>query len=115
MILPERVLGRSAAKMMSSGLAMAPIFLATWSFNSAMSTSLVGVPSFTVTNAQSAWPLISCTRPTTAASATCGWSTRALSTSIVPIRCPATFSTSSTRPSTQKKPSASRLAPSPVK
>ena len=72
-------------------------------------------PSFSVTNAATAWPLISCGRPTTAASATFGWSTSALSTSIVPSRCPATFSTSSTRPSSQKKPSSSRRAPSPVK
>ncbi len=55
-------------------------------------------PSLRVTNAASAWPLSSCARPTTAASATAGWSTSALSTSIVPIRCPATLSTSSTRP-----------------
>ena len=56
------------------------------------------LPSFRVTNAASACPLSSCVLPTTAASATAGWSTRALSTSIVPIRWPATFSTSSTRP-----------------
>jgi hypothetical protein len=39
--------------------------------------------------------------PTTADSATLGWSTSALSTSMVPMRWPATFSTSSTRPSSQ--------------
>ena len=37
MILPERVFGRSAAKRMSSGLAIAPIFLATCFFSSSAS------------------------------------------------------------------------------
>ena len=36
MILPERVFGRSAAKMMSSGRAIAPIFLTTCSFSSSI-------------------------------------------------------------------------------
>ena len=36
--------------------------------------------------------------PTTAASATLGWATRALSISAVPMRWPETLSTSSTRP-----------------
>ncbi len=46
-----------------------------------------------------------------------GWSksTSADSTSIVPMRWPATFSTSSTRPRIMKLPLASRLAPSPGK
>ena len=42
MIFPERVLGRSAAKIMSSGRAMAPIFLTTCSLSSAASPSLTG-------------------------------------------------------------------------
>jgi hypothetical protein len=49
-----------------------------------------------------------------AASATFWSSTSALSTSIVPMRRPATLMTSSTRPSSQKLPLSSRLAPSPV-
>ncbi len=68
-----------------------------------------------VTKAEIAVPLSSCWRPTTAASATAGWSTKALSTSIVLILCPATFMTSSTRPRSQRYPSSSRFAPSPVK
>jgi hypothetical protein len=72
-------------------------------------------PSFSVTKAAMAWPFSSWVFPTTAASATAGWSTRALSTSIVPIRWPATFSTSSTRPRIQRKPSSPRFAPSPGK
>ena len=59
MILPERVLGRSAAKMMSSGRAMAPIFCTTCAFSSSASASEVATPSFTVTKAATAWPLIS--------------------------------------------------------
>ena len=58
-------------------------------------------PSRSVTNAASAWPLSSCALPTTAASATAGCSTSADSTSIVPMRWPATLSTSSTRPRIQ--------------
>ncbi len=61
------------------------------------------------------WPLMSCGKPTTAASATLGWATSALSTSAVPMRCPLTLITSSTRPVIQKYPSSSRRAPSPVK
>ena len=73
MIFPLRVLGRSAEKRMSSGLAMAPIFFATCSFRSSLSISLVAAcPSFSVTNAASAWPLSSWALPTTAASATAG-------------------------------------------
>ncbi len=51
----------------------------------------------------------------TAASATAWWSTRADSTSIVEMRWPETFITSSTRPSSQKSPSSSIRAPSPAK
>jgi len=53
--------------------------------------------------------------PTTAASATALWSTSADSTSIVEMRWPETFITSSTRPSSQKSPSESMRAPSPAK
>jgi hypothetical protein len=62
-----------------------------------------------------AWPVTGSARPHTAASATRGWSTSALSTSMVEIRCADTLMTSSTRPSSQKSPSSSRLAPSPAK
>ena len=58
--------------------------------------------SLRMTNAAMPVPLISSVMPTTAASATAGWSTSADSTSIVPIRWPATFITSSTRPMSQK-------------
>ena len=45
MIFPERVFGRSAVKMMSSGLAIAPIFCATCSFSS-VDQRLAGVHAF---------------------------------------------------------------------
>ena len=51
--------------------------------------------------AEIAVPLSSSGFPTTAASATEGWLTNALSISIVPKRCPATLMTSSTRPMIQ--------------
>jgi hypothetical protein len=69
----------------------------------------------TVTNAINAWPVSGSSMPTTAASATVGCDTSELSISAVPRRWPDTFTTSSMRPTTQKKPSASRRAPSPVK
>ncbi len=49
-----------------------------------------------------AWPVTSSVAPTTAASATAGWSTSADSTSVVEMRWPETFITSSTRPSSQR-------------
>src|SRR6185437_13124332 len=115
MILPERVLGKSALNRMSSGLASAPILSATWSRSSSRSSGDDLKPSRRVTNAASAWPFNSCWRPTTADSATAGCDTSADSTSIVPMRWPATLSTSSTRPRIQKYESSSRFAPSPGK
>src|SRR5688572_17595716 len=50
MIFPERVFGRSAAKMMSSGFAIAPILCATCFFKSSASPSDADTPSLTVTN-----------------------------------------------------------------
>jgi hypothetical protein len=60
------------------------------------------LPGRSVTNATRAWPLSSSGRPTTAASATARCATSALSISAVPRRWPATFTTSSTRPMSQK-------------
>jgi len=58
-------------------------------------------PALSVTKATTACPLSSSGRPTTAASATAGWLTSALSTSMVPRRWPETFTTSSMRPMIQ--------------
>ena len=60
------------------------------------------MPLRSVTKAMIAWPVMSSLAPTTAASATVGWSTSADSTSVVEMRWPDTFITSSTRPSSQK-------------
>ena len=68
-----------------------------------------------MTKATTAWPVVGSAAPTTAASATLGWLTRADSISVVDIRCPDTFITSSTRPRNQMSPSSSFLAPSPAK
>ena len=54
-----------------------------------------------VTKATMACPVIGSAAPITAASATAGWLTSALSISIVPMRWPETLSTSSTRPNSQ--------------
>ena len=58
-----------------------------------------------MTNATMPWPVIASLAPTTADSATDGCETSADSTSVVEIRWPETFITSSTRPSTQSAPS----------
>ena len=68
-----------------------------------------------MTNATMPCPVVGSDAPTTAASATVGWLTSADSTSVVEMRCPDTFITSSTRPSSQIAPSSSYLAPSPAK
>ena len=49
-----------------------------------------------------AWPVVASAAPTTAASATAGWDTSADSTSVVEMRWPDTFMTSSTRPSSHR-------------
>ena len=102
MILPERVFGRLSPKRMSFGLAIGPISLATQLRSSLaifFASSPVGRGRLSTTNAQTASPVVSSGRPTTAASATSSvCETSADSISIVPMRCPDTFSTSSMRP-----------------
>ena len=68
-----------------------------------------------ITNATMAWPVVGSVAPTTAASATFGCDTSADSTSVVEMLWPETSITSSTRPSSQRSPSSSFLAPSPAK
>ena len=112
MIFPERVFGSLLTKRISSGLAIPPICFTTSAQTSSWSklAGFVEVPDFSlqVTKATIACPLISWGRPTTAASATWGWVTIALSISAVPRRWPATLRTSSILPDIQKYPSSSR-------
>ena len=115
MILPLRVFGSSGVKTMFAGFAIGPIFRDTWSRSSSSFSTEPSAPPFSVTYATIACPVCASARPITAASATSVWSTSALSTSIVEIRWPDTFITSSTRPSSQKSPSSSIRAPSPAK
>jgi len=101
MILPLRVLGRLSPKRMSLGLAIGPISLPTQSRSSLailVAASPAGRACLSTTKAQIASPVMSSGRPTTAASATSGLETSADSISIVPMRWPETFSTSSIRP-----------------
>ena len=102
MILPERVFGSASANRTSSGLATGPISLPMWLRSSFFSSGEGFLPVLSVTKQTNACPFNSSGRPTTAASATDGWLTNALSTSAVPMRCPATLSTSSIRPTIQK-------------
>ena len=101
MILPLRVFGSSGVKTMFAGFAIGPIFSATWLRSSSSFSTEPSPPPLSVTNATIAWPVIGSFRAATAASATSRWSTSADSTSIVEIRWPDTFITSSTRPSSQ--------------
>src|ERR1035437_9666674 len=102
MILPERVLGRASVKRIPSGRAREPISFETHLRSSSLSASLGWYSLSSVTKAEMACPFNSSGRPTTAASATLGWATRADSTSMVPRRWPLTLITSSTRPMSQK-------------
>ena len=86
MILPERVLGSSGVKTMLAGAAIFPIFLLTWSRSSLSISGEPSAPPLSVTYATIAWPVCLSLRPHTAASATFGWSTSALSTSIAELR-----------------------------
>src|SRR2546425_3948346 len=115
MILPERVLGSSGANMIVFGRAIEPIFETTCSRSSFDRPSLGSLPPRRVTKAKIAWVVTGSSRPITAASATLGCETSADSTSVVEMRWPEIFITSSTRPMSQKYPSVSRLAPSPAK
>ena len=115
MILPLRVFGSSGVKTMFAGFAIGPIFCATWLRSSSSISTEPSSPPFSVTNATIACPVVASAAPTTAASATDGWLTSALSTSVVLIRWPLMFMTSSTRPSSHSTWSSSYLAPSPAK
>ena len=89
MILPERVFGRLSPKRMSLGFAIGPISLLTQSrscFAIFSPSAAFGRACFSTTNAQTASPVMSSGRPTTAASATIGFATSADSISIVPSR-----------------------------
>jgi hypothetical protein len=101
MILPLRVFGSSGVKTMFAGFAIGPIFCATWLRSSSSLSTEPSAPPFSVTYATIASPVTLSAREQTAASATSWWSTSADSTSIVEIRCPETFMTSSIRPSSQ--------------
>ena len=103
MILPERVLGSSSVNRIDFGLAIGP--MAVRHVVAQLLDELVGwarCPPRRVTNAAMACPVVASVLPTTAASATAGWSTSADSTSVVEMLWPETSMTSSTRPSSQK-------------
>jgi hypothetical protein len=101
MIFPERVFGSSGVNTTLAGFAIGPITCATWSRSSSIISTDPSALPLSVTYATIACPVSWSFRPHTAASATAWWSTSADSTSIVEIRCPDTFMTSSTRPSSQ--------------
>ena len=115
MILPDRVFGRSRAKITVAGRASLPIDWATCSRRACSSSSVPSLSPLSDTKATIAWPVSSSLRAATAASATSACSTSALSTSKVERRCPDTLTTSSMRPISWMSPSASYLAPSPAK
>ena len=81
MILPLLVMGKATVGMIISGVAKGPIEVLTAFRNSLINSSLSVYPSVSVVKQQMPCPLISCGRPTTAAWATAGCATSALSTS----------------------------------
>ena len=113
--LPLRVFGSSGTTMIWRGLAIGPISWATWLRSSLTRSSPSWASPRRITNATMPCPVVASLAPTTAASATAGCDTRADSTSVVEMRWPETFITSSTRPSSQMAPSSSHFAPSPAK
>ena len=115
MILPERVFGRSGVNSSMPGRANLPISVATWPSSSWRSSSDSSTPSRGITKTAICSPLTGSAAPMAAASATAGCDTSADSTSVVEMRWPETLMTSSTRPISQKSPSSSVFAPSPVK
>ena len=97
-ILPDLVFGKPGANWIKSGVAIGPICFLTHNFKSLSKSPEPLIPEFRVTKQYSPLPLISCGNPTTAASATFGCATNALSISAVPKLCPETIITSSTLP-----------------
>ncbi len=102
MIFPQRVFGSAVRMSISEGVATGPRSWRTWSFSDAMSPGPCFTPARTTTKALMRSPCTASGSPTTALSPTAGWRSSDDSTSAVPIRCPATFITSSARPSTAK-------------
>ena len=100
-LLEHLAIPAQAAQLVDGGAGIHRL-LFHFSCSSFFSASLGSRPSLRVTKAATACPFSSCAFPTTAASATAGWSTSADSTSVVEMRWPETFMTSSTRPSSQR-------------
>ena len=112
MILPLRVRGTVGVTITRAGRAMAPTPRTTASASSRCSSGLSCASPRGTTNATGTAPFTSSGMATTAASLTAGWVISAASISMVPMRCPATFITSSRRPVTHSCPSWSRSAAS---
>ena len=98
MILPERVLGRSAETHTWAGRAMGPIIVAIAPLTSSTTSWLSSYPGLRDMYISGTRPLSSSTAGTAAASLTASTVSAADSSSFVPRRCPATLITSSTLP-----------------
>jgi hypothetical protein len=114
MILPLRVLGSELTKFSSPTTATGPSSRRIVSSTSRRSPSEGVNPCLRTTNAETTSPRSSSGRPVTPASATAACWRQAVSTSIVPILCPAILMISSARPANQTYPSSSKWAESPV-
>src|SRR3989338_7047913 len=102
MILLLRVLGRLSAMAMMRGATAAPSRLRACAMISLSSSALASWPRCSVTKALTISPARSSGTPIAAASATEGCSTRALSASKGPMKCPDDLIMSSARPTNQK-------------
>ena len=102
MILPERVLGSASVKRISSGRASAPISLTTCSPSAFFSSALRRHAALERHEGDDRLPLQLVAAADHRRLGDAGVQTSALSISAVPRRWPATLSTSSMRPMTQK-------------
>ena len=102
MILPLRVFGSLLTIAMAAGVAIGPMVVLTCFMSSVRSSVEGEKPLRSTMNATGTSPFTGSSLPITAASETAGCETKALSSSTVPMRCPATLRTSSALPRSQR-------------
>jgi len=116
--LPLLVLGSSGVSRIWRGLAMGPMVMPLLAQGHHQGFALLADGHHVALHGDerhNGLAVVGSEAPTTAASATLGCPTSACSISVVEMRWPEMFMTSSTRPSSHKSPSSSFFAPSPAK
>ena len=108
-------MGNELVQHIISGAANGPILVLTVFLKVLTNSSSSSKPTLRVVKQHIPCPLMGWGYPIAAACATASWATKADSISAVPMRCPDTFITSSTRPVIHVYPSLSLRHPSPGK